>query len=105
MKICCRMELCGLERRYRLKGFTLVGMPVFCCERMANEWGRLIDFALRGFARPENLCCCLSTHHLLSDTTIVSALEPISHCPWCGEAIELVQQHRALSDAGVPEGF
>ena len=65
----------------------------------------VVPRSLRGFPRPENLCCCLSTHHLLSDNTIVSSLDLIQFCPWCGERIELLEQEPALADAGFPEDF
>src|SRR5579859_1147757 len=105
MRICYQAELGGVESRYRLKGFSLVGLPTFCCATMEREWGRLVEFGLRGFSRPENLCACLFTHHLLSDHTIVSGLERICFCPWCGESIQLVEHHSAFADAACPEEF
>jgi hypothetical protein len=105
VKICYRADIGGTESRYRLKGFSIVGLPIFCCPAMEREWGRLIEFGLRGFSRPENLCACLYTHHLLSDNAIVSCLETIQFCPWCGEQIELVEHEPAFADAGFPEDF
>jgi hypothetical protein len=98
VKISYRVELGDVGSRYRLKGFSIAGLPLFCCDRMRNEWGRLVEFGLRGFAKPENLGCYLSTHHLLSERTIVSSVDQITHCPWCGAAIELVEQHPAFGN-------
>lgn len=99
MKVKYRIEVGGPSSRLRLKAFELVAPPAFCCADMRRSWGRLIDLGLYGFARTENLSVCLcTTAHVIQGGVPVAGVDLIAFCPWCGEAIELVDDAKAPAE-------
>jgi hypothetical protein len=91
MKIPVKYKCHGAGGRYRLRSFDTAAPPQMCCERMADEYGGIIDEGLCGFPQSGNVCAMLCTaSYPLSSGEIVHAATPISHCPWCGEPVEIV---------------
>ena len=90
MQVSIRYTVYDVRGRHRLKTFT--ANPVaMCCERMTDEWGGIVDVNLFGFPTATNLHpMILTAAYPLADSDVVSAATPISHCPWCGSLIELV---------------
>lgn len=90
MKVHVKYRVHDARGRCRLKSYT-AEPEAMCCERMADEWGGIVDVNLFGFPSATNLRPMLLTAaYPLPDGEVASAVTPISHCPWCGEVIELV---------------
>ena len=91
MKIHVKYECHGPEGRFRLKSYDTAAPPTMCCDRMADEWGGIVDLGLQGFPAIRNVSAVICTAaYPMSDGDIIHAATPISHCPWCGAHIELI---------------
>ena len=98
MEIHVKYRCHGPEGRYRLKSYDTVAPPTMCCERMADEWGGIIDLGLHGFPQIGNVTAVFCTSaYPMANGEFITAVTPISHCPWCGEAVTIVDAGADLS--------
>jgi len=65
------------------------GQPVFCCEELARQWGRLLGFGVQGHRWTTSLNVNLYSMLPQIGREPVCVLAPIHFCPWCGEAVEV----------------
>lgn len=64
----------------------------FCCAGMARQWGKLLGFGARGVSACTSRDANLFVDRPQANRRSVLELLPIQHCPFCGEAIETVQE-------------
>lgn len=62
--------------------YELVGQPLYCCVRMAHEWGQLIGFGFgERFPRTSDMETYIRTIHMMSRGETITGITDISHCP------------------------
>jgi rRNA maturation protein Nop10 len=76
----------GPHNRYRLE-VRPSAEPDFCCRRMRHEYGTTVRFA----STEEGAAVALRASGLGQNGQTLNGFTDISHCPWCGEAIELAE--------------
>lgn len=90
MKVHVKYRVHDAAGRFKLKSYDTAEPPTMCCERMGDEWGGIVDLGLEGFAKLSNVRVVFITANHLADGDIIRAGTPISHCPWCGDRIEII---------------
>lgn len=66
----------------------------FCCPAMALQWGKLIGFGAKSIAACTSRDVSLFIDRPQANGRIILEIVPIQHCPFCGEAIEMVREKR-----------
>jgi hypothetical protein len=73
-----------------LKNYECVGQPLYCCEAIAAHWDGTITLGVVGHVPvPENLGVVIATAYHWADGETLTAVTPLSFCPFCGAAVRV----------------
>lgn len=73
-----------------LKSYECAAPPIHCCETMAYHWNGTVTLGVVGHVPvPENLGVVIATAYHWADGETLTAVTPLSFCPFCGAAIRV----------------
>lgn len=88
MRVSARYHLHGPNGL--LKSYECVGQPLYCCEALASHWNGIITLGVVGHIPvPENLGVVIATAYHWADGETLTAVTPLSFCPFCGAVIRV----------------
>jgi hypothetical protein len=84
------MRVCYRSRPAKAAGvvYQAVGRVQYCCERMRQQWGRLIGFGVLGHRASTSREVNLASAVPQANGRTVLEVVPIECCPFCGETVE-----------------
>ena len=102
MEIRVQTQYHGPENRFRLKSFDTSSPPKPCCDRMADEWGGIIDLSLQGFPKFDNISAVFCTASFpLPNGDLIHTVTPINRCPWCGDPVVISEEPSSFPETRI----